>query len=112
MSRPAPGSGARDPAALTDLLGSFIRDRRWAGRLQSLSVHARWQDLVGPELARRCEPVRIAGGQLLIRAETPTWAAQLRYLIPRIRQRVAEVVGEDEVRSVRVVVGPLEGLAD
>lgn len=112
MSGRASEQGPRDPAALADLLSGFVRTRRWAGRLQSLSVHSQWEELVGPDLARRCEPVRIAGGVLLIRTASPTWAAQLRYLTPRIQRRVAELVGEDQVRTVRVVVGPLEGLAD
>jgi len=72
-------------------------------------VFPRGEEIVGADLARRCEPVRVAGGILVIRAESQVWATQLHYLTPVLLRSAAQVLGPDTVRSVRLVVGPLQG---
>lgn len=99
------------PERLDDLLAGFLVNRGWRSRMEAASVLTRWQRIVGTELAQRCEPVRLAGGQLVIRVESQAWATQISYLVPRIRERVAELLDGEEVEGVRLVVGPLQGMA-
>jgi predicted nucleic acid-binding Zn ribbon protein len=73
-------------------------------------VFNRWDELVGPELARRCEPVRLAGGVLVVRAENQAWAAQVRYLTGTLKRRAHEVL-DQPVERVEVEIGPLRGTA-
>ena len=101
----------RAPQQLTDLLDRFTRARGWRERLEGAVVFRRWHDIVGPELARRCEPVRLAGGRLLVRAESAVWATEVSYLVGRIVLRADEVLRPGLVREVQVTVGPLQGLA-
>lgn len=96
------------PTPLGDSLGAFVRRRGWDERLRASTAAARWEDIVGPQLAPRCEPIRVAGGCLVVRAENPTWATQLRYLLPQLQANAAEVLGAGTVREVRIVIGPLE----
>jgi predicted nucleic acid-binding Zn ribbon protein len=97
------------PSPIGASLETFIRRRGWAERVRTGAAWARWEEIVGPELARHCEPVRVAGGVLVVRAVSPTWAAQLRYLIPHLQANADQLLGTGTVRSVRLVVGPLEG---
>jgi predicted nucleic acid-binding Zn ribbon protein len=97
------------PTPVGDTLGAFVRRRGWDERLRASTAAARWEDIVGPQLAPRCEPVRIAGGCLVVRAENPTWATQLRYLLPQLQANATEVLGPGAVREVRIVIGPLDG---
>jgi hypothetical protein len=97
------------PTPVGDTLGAVIRRRGWDERLRASTAATRWEDIVGPQLAARCEPVRVAGGCLVVRAENPTWATQLRYLLPQLQANAAEVLGSGVVREVRIVIGPLEG---
>jgi predicted nucleic acid-binding Zn ribbon protein len=106
------GAGLRrlgPPTELAASLESFVRRRGWTERLRSSNAWGQWETIVGPDLAERCEPVRLAGGVLVVRAESQVWATQLRYLLPQLRANVEAVLGPGTVRSVRVVVGPLEG---
>jgi len=84
----------------------------WAERLGAASVAARWSDIVGEELTGRCEPVRISGGVLVVRAESAVWATQLRYLQVQLAERASSVLGPGSVQEVRIVVGALEGPLD
>jgi predicted nucleic acid-binding Zn ribbon protein len=99
------------PTPVGETLGAFVRRRGWDERLRGATAWSRWEDIVGPELAARCEPVRIAGGTLLVRAESQVWATQLRYLTTQLVGNAGRVLGPGTVREVRIVVGPLEGPA-
>ena len=101
---------ARRPEELGDLLEGLVSSRGWAARLRSTAVFNRWDELVGPELARRCEPVRLAGGVLVVRAENASWAAQVRYLSGTVRRRAREVL-DQPVERIEIEVGPLQGTA-
>lgn len=97
------------PQALGEVLGSFVESRRWETRVQGATVFSRWTDIVGADLARRCEPVRLANGNLLVRAENQTWATQLSYMLTQVAEKANGVLGEGMVRQVTVVVGALKG---
>lgn len=97
------------PKRVADLLGGMVRQRGWEERLQGARLEREWVAIVGADLARRCEPVRLAGRTLVVRAESRIWATQLRYMTAEIRARTEGVLGEGEVREVRITVGPLGG---
>lgn len=97
------------PTPVGESLARFIERQGWSERLRGADVATHWERIVGPELATRCEPVRIAGGRLVIRAELPVLAAQLRYLLPQIETNARSVLGPGTVSGVSVVVGPLQG---
>lgn len=99
------------PQPVGELLEGFLRSRRWEARVQDATVFSRWADVVGPDLASRCEPVRLARGNLLVRAESQVWATQLNYMLPQLAQRANEELGDGTVRQVKVVVGRLQGTA-
>lgn len=101
----------RRPTPVGDSLGTFLDRRGWGERLRAATAWNHWGDMVGTDLAARCEPVRLAGGTLVVRAESQVWATQLRYMLPQLRARVEEVLGEGSITDVRVVVGTLEGRA-
>ena len=96
------------PLPVGEALDQVVRRRGWDERLRGAAAWARWEEIVGTDMARRCEPVRLAGGVLVVRAESSVWATQLRYLIPQLQANAIEVLGTGAVRSVHIVVGPLE----
>lgn len=93
------------PSIVGDLLLGLVERRGWRERLRGAAVFTHWEELVGPELSRRCKPVRLAGGLLVVRAESAVWAAEVSYLVGEVIARTAEVIGQGLVRDVRVVVG-------
>lgn len=67
-----------------------------------------WEDVVGPRLARETAPASLDGGGLVVSVSSGAWGAQVRFLTREIRSRANEVLGTEEVRVVRVVVGRRE----
>lgn len=96
------------PTAVSDALSTFIKSRGWSDRLSGSALWVRWDDIVGSDLAEHCEPVRLAGGVLVLRASNPMWATQLRYLSSQLLRNAEDVLGPGHVRQIRTVIGPLE----
>jgi hypothetical protein len=76
------------------------------------ALQARWREIVGPEIARRTEPVKLTrprgGGPaaLEIRVAGPA-AALIQHQQPQILARVNLFLGTGAVDRLRIVQGPL-----
>ena len=106
MSRKRPPR--EEPSSIADALDAVRARPGWALRLEGARIHERWVEIAGDQLARHAEPVRLAGGVLAVRASSPAWAEQVRYLASGLARRANEVLGAGTVRQVTVVTGPLQ----
>jgi len=97
-----PGADARDPAALGASLDDLVREQRWEATVRSVGLSARWDQIVGGEIAAHCRPVQLADGELTCVAESTAWATQIRLLNRQMLERIAAAVGPGVVRSLRV----------
>ncbi|MDA8309256.1 MAG: DUF721 domain-containing protein [Actinomycetota bacterium] len=69
------------------------------------TVFSRWEELVGPAVARHTRPLRLEGGVLVVAVDRPPWATQVRLLSPGILACVTERTGE-RLERLDVVVRP------
>lgn len=105
--RPTPA-----PVPAGGLLGDLAARKGWLRRLQGARVHGKWREIAGDQLADHVEPVRLHGGVLVLRAESASWATQVRYLTGELQTRAESVLGPGQVTVVKVIVGRLEGTGD
>ncbi|MGH3665022.1 MAG: DUF721 domain-containing protein [Egibacteraceae bacterium] len=98
-----------EPAPLAALLASVRARRGWDRRLRGARVFEHWPAIAGEELARHVEPVRLAGGVLVLRAESSAWATQVRYLSAELVRRANDVLGDGAVTKVTLSTGRLRG---
>jgi predicted nucleic acid-binding Zn ribbon protein len=92
-----------DPIPISSVLDNLMRSRGWSRRLEASRVEARWDSVVGTEVAKHCRPVQLRDdGILEVTADTPAWATQLAYLRGTLLDRLAEVCGPGLVRDVQV----------
>ena len=103
--RPPPPAGRGLARYLKDL------DTRFGQGSGALS--ARWREVVGPEVARRTEPVKLVKGRnggpstLEIRVAGPA-AAIIQHQAHDILARVNLFLGPQAVQKLRIVQGPLQ----
>jgi len=97
---PTRDSGGHDPQPLRSGLDRVVQSLGMpsTGALQML-FH-RWEDIVGPELAGQCRPVKLDKGRLIIEAPDRAWATELRWLESSLVERCSEAVGAGVVTSV------------
>lgn len=110
--RSAPGSGwsgpaadERDPQGLDAALGRLVDEHGWGEDLAVHGVVARWDHVVGAEIAEHVRPERYADGVLTVRAASTAWATQMRLLAPTVVRKLNEEIGDGVVTAVKVL-GP------
>jgi len=96
------GADARDPAQLGDSVAALVSERKWEETLRTAGIPARWELIVGAEVAAHCRPERLEAGELTCVAESTAWATQIRLLSRSILERLAAEIGPGVVRSLRV----------
>ncbi|ROS75551.1 DUF721 domain-containing protein [Cellulomonas sp. PhB143] len=103
---PRPGGpGARDPQLFGEVVTSFLSHRGWTPDVTVGGVVGRWREVVGDQVADHCTPETFEDHVLVVRTDSSAWAAQVKILVPRLLQRLAEEVGDGVVHDVRVL-GP------
>ncbi|MHB1929026.1 MAG: DciA family protein [Acidimicrobiales bacterium] len=104
-----PPPSSRDPRPVAASLGR-VSERLGLGRPELLTaVFARWEELVGPDVAAHATPRMLRDGVLTVTVDHPAWAASLRLLAGDLLARVAGL-GGDPVRELVVqVAGPSRG---
>lgn len=93
-----------DPRPVGDSLAAVARDLGLPDPKVLGALHARWQDLVGEQLAKHARPLSLLQGVLTIEVDDAAWATQIRYLSETLKERSAGLLGMQGVQSVRVVV--------
>jgi predicted nucleic acid-binding Zn ribbon protein len=103
------GTGGRarrdDPQPLTAAVGGLLSNRGWRQRAAMGTVFGEWARIVGPDLAAHTKPQTFDDGELLIAADSPAWATQVRLLAPDLLRRLGTELGHGVVQRVRVT-GP------
>jgi hypothetical protein len=74
--------------------------------METARVFGAWKELVGEQVAARCEPASLGRGVLKVWAASPPWASELRYLAPEVIRRVNAGVGREVVRELKVALRP------
>ena len=100
-----PHPDERDPQPVAAAVDQFVDERGWESELRVHGVLARWDLIVGTDIAAHCQPERFAETELTVRAETTAWATQLRALAPAIVRRLNEELGNGTVTRIHVL-GP------
>ena len=68
-------------------------------------VFNNWEDVVGPDVAAHCRPVAIDANQLVVVADDPMWADELRWNSEKVLDRLVEVSGASRLEKLTVRVG-------
>lgn len=99
-----PGSAAAggEPQSLGSAIEELLTNRGWEVQASVATVFARWPAIVGSELAAHTRPESFDDGELVVVADSPAWATQVRLLTAKLIGRLREELGDGSVRRVRV----------
>jgi predicted nucleic acid-binding Zn ribbon protein len=95
------GPDQRDPQPLGATLRTWIANAGAGADLTKATLFARWEKIVGPEVADHCSPVTLVDGELLLEAESTAWATQIRMLAPQLLRKINAEVGDRTVLRIR-----------
>jgi predicted nucleic acid-binding Zn ribbon protein len=95
----------RDPQTLDATMDRLVAEHGWRTDLAVHAVFARWDQIVGVEVAQHCTPERYADDELTVRADSTSWATQMRLLAADVVRRLNQELGDGTVRRIEVL-GP------
>jgi predicted nucleic acid-binding Zn ribbon protein len=96
------GPDERDPQDIGVTIRDLVDGRGWQRTTQVATVLACWEQIVGEAIAEHCQPEAVNDGELVLAAESTSWATQLRMLVPSLIAKVDEQLGKGVVTSIRV----------
>ena len=99
------GESARDPHPAAAVLRDVMAARGWTPTVSVTALMARWPEFVGAVNAAHTRPERFADGVLVVRAESTTWAAALRTMLPLVRTKLNGELGAETIARISVI-GP------
>ena len=99
-------SGAgEDPLPVAEALAD-LSDHFGLGPVGAVRViFGRWEQIVGVAIAEHVRPLHLEGDTIVVGADHPAWATQIRQLAPEILRRLGDVCGDDDApKQLRVRV--------
>ncbi|GGH66530.1 DUF721 domain-containing protein [Rothia aerolata] len=99
------GRSTRDPKPLGELLNSMIASRGWKEPVAVSSVLARWDQLMGSNLAQHAHPEGYQDSTVTIRCDSTAWATQVKLMRGEILAMFERELGQGVVTKL-VIRGP------
>lgn len=98
------GSGVdpRDPLPAGAVVDALLDSQGWRKNTEVAAALARWEQIVGPELAAHVTAESFADGVLTLKADSTAWATQMRLLLPSIRKAIDGALGRGVVADIRI----------
>lgn len=96
------GPDDRDPQPLGRLAARIASEHGWTEHLSGGQVFAKWDSLVGGEIAEHTKPLQLKDCELTVQAQSTAWATQLRLLQRQILKRISDGVGPGVVKRIKV----------
>jgi len=104
--RPSRLSAAeRDPRPVGEFLDGVTRRLGVPKASLLAAVFSHWEELVGPEIAAHAQPRSLRDGVLVVSADQPAWAAQLRYMVSDLLARIKAETAAEEITEIQIRVG-------
>lgn len=97
-----PGKDRWDPQPLGSLMTGLAAKRRWGHRISTGRLFAEWESIVGSDVATHATPERLEDKILYVRASSTAWATQLRLMSADILRKIANALGRDQVRRLKI----------
>lgn len=95
-----------EPEALGRLVPRVMRDLGFDQAARTLRLAERWEEAVGPEIARHCRPSALRAHVLEATVDSSVWCQQLKLRTPELLEALRRVLGEAAPTEIRLRVGP------
>ena len=94
---------SRDPKLIGDALNEFVDNVGWQQPKALANLHTKFESVVGAETAAHLVIERFENGELILRADSTSWATQLKYLAPVLLEKLQTAAPELSIQSVKVL---------
>jgi predicted nucleic acid-binding Zn ribbon protein len=104
-----PGRRKGTPTAVGDVIGQVLGDLGLDAVAKAHQIDARWEEIVGSQVAAHCRPLGLRGDVLELEVDSPVWSQQLQLRKPELLAALGRSFGADAPRELRFQVGYARG---
>ena len=97
--------GSSEPETIGRLVPLVLKDLGFDETVRILRVAERWEEAVGPEIARHCQPVALRNGRLEVSVDSSVWGPQLQLRSPEILASLRHLLGDEAPSELWLRVG-------
>lgn len=94
-------SKSRGAKSLGDALQGLVKDLGIGGKLREYDAVLRWEEAVGPHIAKVAAAAQVQRGVLVVRVSNATWRYELTLRKAELIGKINAVLGEDVVKDIR-----------
>jgi predicted nucleic acid-binding Zn ribbon protein len=91
--------------AIGPLVTRTLQDLGADDALRVMRVVERWEEAVGAEIARHCQPTALRGAVLEASVDSSAWCQQLKLRTPEILSGLERVLGDEAPSELWLRVG-------
>jgi hypothetical protein len=102
----------KEPASFQELVTPLFHEQKKEAHLTLTTVRSRWAEIVGPDLAAKCHPMRVHRGVLWVAAPDASWAYQFQFMRSEVMQCLQSVLGQTDIHEVRFKAGAIPAAAE
>ena len=96
----------RDMISLKEALEDYFKEKRWDKKIRGYQVINYWEEVVGEEIARNTQPIKIQDQILFLRVKSSVWANELNLRKGEIINKINLKTKEQTVSDFRFKVQP------
>lgn len=100
----SPGPRRSEPRRLAGSLSRVLEELGHGAAARGAVLMQRWEEVVGVEAARHCEPLVLRGRVLEVAADSPAWSQQLQLRREEILGALQAILGSDAPADLRLRV--------
>ena len=93
---------SKDPVHLRSVLEQLLKDFGTPDIKVVISVVDQWEEIVGPDLAKKVSAVAVSGSELIVRVDDPVWGSQISWLENQLLNKIESLIGAEKITSIRV----------
>lgn len=82
---------ASDPKSVGELISELVAQRDWQSGLSEGEIFVKWREVVGDEIAARCEPIEIKDEKLVVQCVSTAWATQLNLVKNHVLHSIQKI---------------------
>ena len=100
--------GERGPKKLGGILSGVVSRLGIDRNLDDYRIWQAWDEVVGPQVARNAQPVRLDRRRLVVAVRSNAWMQELSFLRHDLRDRLNRWMGREVVQDIFLVVGKVD----
>lgn len=81
-------------------LEEFFKEKKWSKKIKGYQIISNWENLVGKEIAKSSQPIKIQDKCLFLAVKSNVWANELNLRKGELIEKINREAGEEIISNI------------